>query len=107
MKACGKNTSYSQGSERINYSHDKKDTTASTPKSREQDSETAYIRVKSTHILSMMEEKETFIYGAKPHKIGEVAYQLSKVEHKLGTMTPSSTKYNICKMGKKQEFVKN
>ncbi len=37
------------------------------------------------HILSMFyRRKHTFTYACRPHKLGEVAYQLSKAEHTVG-----------------------
>ena len=58
------------------------------------------IYVRSPHLLSMMEERETFTYSLRQHTCAEVTYQMRQIEFILGPDSPMLEK--IAKMTGKE-----
>ena len=58
------------------------------------------VKVRSPHILSMMEERAPFTYSARIQTIGEIAYQMAKIEHTAGRNHPLLDKVYEMKDGK-------
>ncbi len=63
--------------------------------------------VKHPHILSMMEPRNAFQYAFRPQTVGEIAYQMAKIEYIEGKDSPFlETIYHMTDGLKVKAFVK-